>query len=260
MTAGEAGGSVRVDRLEDGAAWRVLLAGSRGNIIDTAMSRRLALVFREAAGTRDLKAIVLEGDGPHFSYGASVEEHLPDRVAEMLEAFHGMFGALLDCAVPVLAAVRGRCLGGGLELAAFCHRVFASPDASLGQPEIVLGVFAPLASTFLRERVGRGSAEDLCLSGRTIPAAEALRIGLVDAIADDPSEAALAYARAHLLPRSASGLRHAVRAVRLDLKRRLADDIAAQERLYLDDLMTTADAGEGIRAFLEKRPPRWRNA
>lgn len=246
--------------LEAGAIRHVRLGGSKGNIIDAAMGRALDDLFRDAGRDRDLKAIIVQGEGAHFSYGASVEEHLPEHVAGMLRGFHGLFTAMLDSAVPVLAAVRGRCLGGGLELAAFCHRVFASPDAQLGQPEIALGVFPPLASTFLRERVGRGAAEDLCLSGRTIAAPEALRIGLVDALADDPFEAALTYARQHLLPRSAASLRHAVRAVRCDLAARFKVDIAALERLYLDDLMKTADAVEGIRAFLEKRPPRWRNA
>jgi cyclohexa-1,5-dienecarbonyl-CoA hydratase len=259
VNAPEAGERIRVEALEDGAVRRVVLANGKGNVIDTPMSRALAGMFRDAARARGLKAILLEGAGAHFSYGASIEEHLPDRVQEMLRAFHGLFAAMLDAAVPALAVVRGRCLGGGLELAAFCHRVFAAPDALFGQPEIALGVFPPVASTFLRERVGRGAAEDLCLGGRTIVAPEALRLGLVDEVAGDPFPAALAYARAHLLPRSASSLRHAVRAVRRDLAGRFAADIAALERLYLDELMKTEDAVEGIRAFLDKRPPRWRD-
>jgi cyclohexa-1,5-dienecarbonyl-CoA hydratase len=260
MDAPGSGDRIRVESLEEGAVRHVLLTGGKGNVIDPPMSRGLTGAFREAARSRGLKVILLQGSGGHFSYGVSVEEHLPDRVREMLRAFHGLFAAMLDAAVPVLAVVRGRCLGGGLELAAFCHRVFASPDALLGQPEITLGVFPPLASTFLRERVGRGAAEDLCLSGRTITAAEALRLGLVDQVAGDPFEAALAYARHYLLPRSASSLRHAVRAVRADLAARFAADIAAQERLYLRGLMKTEDAVEGIRAFLDKRPPRWKDA
>jgi len=251
---------VRVETLEGGAVRRVVLTGSKGNIIDTEMNRALIAVFREAGGAPALKAVLLEGDGAHFSYGASIQEHLPDQVAGMLRGFHDLFRVLIASAVPTLASVRGRCLGGALELAAFCHRVFAAPDALLGQPEIALGLFAPVASMFLRERVGRGAAEDLCLSGRTIGAAEAQRIGLVDVITDDPSGAALAYAHDHLLPRSATSLRHAVRAVRHDLAARFEADIAAQERLYLGDLMKTADAVEGIRAFLEKRRPEWHNA
>ena len=260
MSVREIGGRVRLEPLEGDAIWRVLLIGSKGNIIDAALCAALESVFRDAGRTRELKAILLEGDGKHFSYGASVEEHLPDAVGGMLRAFHGLFAAMLESAVATLAVVRGRCLGGGLELASFCHRVFASPDAVLGQPEIALGVFAPVASLFLRERTGRGPAEDLCLSGRTIGAPEALAVGLVDVVADDPFQSALAYAREHFLPRSAASLRHAVRAVRGDLEARFSADIAVQERQYLDRLMRTHDAEEGIRAFLEKRPPRWTDA
>jgi cyclohexa-1,5-dienecarbonyl-CoA hydratase len=159
-----------------------------------------------------------------------------------------------------LAAVRGQCLGGALELASFCHRVFAAPDAKLGQPEIVLGVFAPVASVALPARVGQSHAEDLCLSGRSIGGEEALRIGLVDELADDPGDAALAYARAHLLPRSASSLRLAVRAVRQGFADRFRADLAEVERLYMNELMSTADAQEGLQSFVEKRKPEWRDA
>jgi cyclohexa-1,5-dienecarbonyl-CoA hydratase len=166
---------------------------------------------------------------------------------------------MLDANVVTLAAVRGQCLGGGLELAAFCNRVFADEGARLGQPEIVLGVFAPVASSVLRERMGSGGAEDLLLSGRTIDAREAFRLGLVDEIHGDPGEAAMAYARAHLMPHSASSLRRAVHAARLGFARRFQQDIQQLETLYLDNLMQTADASEGIHAFLEKRAPIWRN-
>lgn len=251
---------MRLERLEDGAIWRVVLATPRANILDTEKVGALSEIFDRARDAAGLKAVVLEGEGPHFSFGASVEEHLPDRCASMIRGFHALFGRILDASVVTLAAVRGQCLGGGLELASFCHRVFASPDARLGQPEIVLGVFAPVASVILAERVGRGGAEDLCLSGRTVQAEEALAIGLVDALEADPGAAALAYARAHLLPRSASSLRLATRAVRRGFAERFRREIAEVERQYLQDLMSTADAVEGLRAFLDKRPPAWKNA
>jgi cyclohexa-1,5-dienecarbonyl-CoA hydratase len=177
----------------------------------------------------------------------------------MLPRFHRLFRAMDASSVPVLAAVRGRCLGGGLELASFCHRIFAAPDAKLGQPEIALGVFPPVASLILPDRIGRANAEDLCLSGRTVSASEALEMGLVDAVTENPEEAALEYARTHLLPRSASSLRHAVRAIRLSFSRRLEGELAHLENLYLEELMATEDAAEGIQAFLDKRPPSWRN-
>ncbi|MDX1579504.1 MAG: cyclohexa-1,5-dienecarbonyl-CoA hydratase [Gemmatimonadota bacterium] len=246
-------GPVRVEKLEDGAIWRVLLATPKANILDMEKSRLLTDVFTRARDDADLKAVIIEGDGPHFSFGASVQEHLPDQAREMLSGFHGLFFSMLDSAVVTLAAVRGQCLGGGLELAAFCNRIFASPDAKLGQPEIVLGVFAPVASVILAERVGRGAAEDLCLSGRTIDAEKARSMGLVDRLAEDPGVAALDYAREQLLPKSASSLRYAVRAVRHGFARRVRAELAEVERLYLEDLMSTADAVEGLEAFLEKR-------
>lgn len=252
--------TVRVERLDDDAIWRVSMGGGKGNILDQPLMAALTRVFDEAASAARLKAICLEGSGEHFSYGASVQEHLPGEVAGMLRRFHGLVGALLSSGVPVVAAVRGQCLGGGLELASVCHRIVAARDAAFGQPEIALGVFAPVASIVLAERIGRGAADDLCLSGRTIGAGEALAIRLIDAIADDdPSEAALAWVRAHLLPRSASSLRYAVRAARTGLAARLAAELPGIERLYLDGLMSTHDALEGLRAFLEHRPPVWRD-
>ena len=252
-------GPVRIEELDDGAIWRAVLATPKANILDIEKARLLTDLFIRARDATRLKAVIIEGEGLHFSFGASVQEHLPDRVETMLKRFHNLFFAMLDSSVITLAAVRGQCLGGGLELAAFCHRVFASPDAQLGQPEIVLGVFAPVASVILAERTGRGPAEDLCLSGRTIGAEEALAIGLVDQLADDPAEAALRYAREYLLPRSASSLRHAVRAARHGFSQRLRSELGDVERLYLEELMSTVDAIEGLEAFLEKRQPSWQN-
>lgn len=251
-------GPVRVEPLEGGAVLRVVVGGSKGNIIDRAVTEALAAVVAAVRADPAVKAVVLEGDGAHFSFGASVPEHLPDQVEGMLKRFHALLLDLVDASVVVLAAVRGRCLGGGLELVMCAHRVFAHPGAMLGHPEIVLGVIAPFASAFLAERVGRPVAEDLLLTGRAMAADEALRTGLVDEVADDPSAAALAWARAHLLPKSASTLRFAVRAARHGLVARLRADLGALERLYLDDLMATADAREGLDAFLAKRPPAWR--
>jgi cyclohexa-1,5-dienecarbonyl-CoA hydratase len=252
-------GPVTVEKLEGGAYWDVELSGSKGNVLDSRLIEALTAVFEEAEDTRELKAVCLRGKGKDFSFGASVREHLPEEVGEMLPRFHRLFRAIDASGVATLAAVRGQCLGGGLELASFCHRVFAAPDAKLGQPEIVLGVFAPIASLVLPERIGRANAEELCLTGRILEANEAKEMGLVDAVTDEPEAAALEYARKHLLPRSASSLRYAVRALRLSLSRRLEQELGRLESLYLEDLMATEDAVEGIRAFVEKRPPLWRN-
>jgi cyclohexa-1,5-dienecarbonyl-CoA hydratase len=252
--------SIRLESLEQGAVWRVVLATPKANILDMEKSEQLLSIFTRAQKEKSLKAILIEGEGPHFSFGASVEEHRPDTCAAMLHGFHRLFRVILDTAVPTFAAVRGQCLGGALELVSFCNRVIAAPDARLGQPEIVLGVFAPVASVALVERVGRGLAEDLCLSGRSITAEAALAAGLVDQIADDPSAAAMDYIREHLLPKSASSLRLALRAVRYGFARRFNEEIEAVEKLYLDELMSTADAEEGLAAFIGKRKPVWSDA
>ncbi len=251
---------IRVEQLDGGAVWLVRLARPKANIVDAAMTDALRAVFADAHRTASLKTVVLSSEGPNFSFGASVQEHLPANVASMLERFHGLIRVIAVAAVPVLAAVRGQCLGGGLELAAFCNRLFAAPDARFGQPEIALGVFAPVASLLLPERLGRSAAEDLCLSGRTIDAGEALRLGLCDAVVDDPEATALGYARDLLGRHSASSLRHAVRAVRGPFVAGFLRRLAELERTYLDELMATHDAREGIEAFVAKRAPVWRNA
>jgi cyclohexa-1,5-dienecarbonyl-CoA hydratase len=252
---------VRITPVDDGAFWRVTFGAAKGNIIDRAMMAGLSRVFADACRTPGLKAICLEGAGEHFSFGASVQEHLPDQVQAMLAELRLLILEMLDSHIVVLAAVKGQCLGGGLELASVCHRLFASGEAKFGQPEIALGVFAPIASILLPVRLGRAHGEDLCLTGRIVTAAEAHEMGLVDEIVDgDPGAAALAWARTHFTPRSASSLRLAVKAVRASLAAKIREELPELEALYLGELMTSHDANEGLRAFLDKRPPAWRHA
>ena len=252
-------GPVQVQQEAGGSLWRVRLATPKANILDQEKFELLGGIFRRAAGARELKAIILEADGPHFSFGASVEEHLPGSFDTMIRTFHDVVRGALASEVVCLAAVRGQCLGGALELISVCSRIFVAADAMLGQPEIRLGVFPPVASVLLPERIGRARSEDICLSGRILPADEALRIGLVDELTDDPEAAALDYFRRYLEPRSAASLRLAVRAVRVGLSGRLEKELQSAETLYLEELMATEDAVEGLEAFLAKRPPTWRN-
>ena len=240
-----------------GALLRLRLNRPKANIIDAEMIAALEAAFAGHLHDRGLKAILLDAEGPHFSFGASVEEHLPDRCAAMLASFHHLVLAVAKSPVPVLVAITGQCLGGGLELALAGHLIFVAPDAALGQPEIRLGVFAPTASCLLPARIGRAAAEDMLISGRSIGAEEARALGLATAIAPDPSHAAVAYFDAHLAPSSASSLGFAVRAVREDFTALLEARLAAVEALYLDDLMWTEDAVEGLQAFIAKRPAIW---
>ena len=254
---------VTVAPLDSDAFWRVTFGAreSTGNILDADTMTDLTAVFHQTLYQRHLKAIVLEGTGDHFSYGASVQEHMPDQVAAMLRRFRELLTAALDSSVVLIAAVRGQCLGGGLELATIAHRILARRDATFGQPEISLGVFAPAASLLLPIRIGRARAEALCLTGAPVDAPKALEMGLVDELVDDdPAAAALAWARTHLASKSASSLRLAVKAIRADVVAAVAHRLPEIERLYLEELMKTADAREGLMAFLEKRTPHWSDA
>ncbi|RPH66028.1 MAG: cyclohexa-1,5-dienecarbonyl-CoA hydratase [Burkholderiales bacterium] len=241
----------------DGALLRLTLARPKANIVDAAMIAALSEALVAHAGTNRLRAVLLGAEGPHFSFGASVEEHLPARCADMLASLHALILAMLDFPAPILVAVRGQCLGGGLEVALAGGPIFAAGDAQFGQPEMRLGVFAPAASVLLPYRVNQPAAEDLLFSGRSIGADEARAIGLVQQVADDPEAAALAYFDAHLAGKSAASLAHALTAARGAMLRDVRDRLVEVERLYLDRLMKTRDANEGLAAFLAKRKPEW---
>jgi cyclohexa-1,5-dienecarbonyl-CoA hydratase len=243
----------------DGALLRLCLARPKANIVDAEMIAALYRALAEGRDNQDIKAVLLSAEGPHFSFGASVEEHLPDQCASMLSSFHTLISSLFAFPVPVLVSVRGQCLGGGLEIASAGHLIFAAPDAHFGQPEIKLGLIAPAASCLLPLKIGQSRAEDLLLSGRSLNTVEAIEAGLVNFVADDPDAAALEYFDKNYAPLSAAALRHAVRAARLPLAEVVRKRIAAVETLYLEDLMATGDAVEGLNAFLEKRAPVWEN-
>jgi cyclohexa-1,5-dienecarbonyl-CoA hydratase len=240
-----------------GRVLRLRLARPKANVLDAAMIGALAAALEQHRERTDVSAVLLDADGPHFSFGASVEEHLPPKCAEMLADFHALLQAMLDFPAPIFVAVRGQCLGGGLELASAASLIFAAPDAKFGQPEITLGVIAPAASHLLPARIGPGAAADLLLSGRSIDAAEAARLGLVAAIAENPEEAALVWFERHLAVKSAAAIRFANEAARTELADGFRRRIGALERLYLDGVMATHDALEGLNAFLEKRAANW---
>jgi len=214
-----------------------------------------ALLAHRANGK--LRGVLLDAEGPNFSFGASVEEHLPAQCAQMLASLHTLIIAMIEFPAPILVAVRGQCLGGGLEVALAGSLIFASPDAQFGQPEIKLGVFAPAASVLLPYRVNQPMAEDLLFSGRPIGAEEARAAGLVHTVFADPETAALAYFNDHLAGMSASSLACALAAARAPMIRDVRQRLAEVERLYLDRLMATRDANEGLTAFLAKRRPQW---
>jgi cyclohexa-1,5-dienecarbonyl-CoA hydratase len=244
--------------LHGGRVARLTLRAPKANILDAEMIAALDEAIRRVELRTDLHAIVVTSEGPHFSFGASVQEHLPDQIAVTLGALHGVLRRLLAAPAPTIAAVRGQCLGGGFELALGCDLIIAHKDASLGCPEIKLGVFPPAASVLLPARIGAARAAALTLTGVSLTAADAAAAGLVARVADGDLDVALdAWLAESFLPRSAAGLRFAATAVRQGVARAVEDMLPRAERIYLEGLMREPDAVEGIRAFLEKREPRW---
>jgi len=245
----------------DGRVREFRLGGSRGNLITEALVRDLRDAVRAAAADPALKLIIIAGAGEHFSYGADVGEHLPERIGDVLPMFHQLIGELLSCDVPTLARVSGYCLGGGFELALACSILWCDRTAKIGVPEISLGVFPPVAAVLLSEKVSRVVAADLILTGRTITGDEAHRIGIASHVAEraDLERQLQDFIVTHVLPKSASSLRFASAALQSHLRHHFAQEIPAIEALYLDKLMHTHDAVEGARAFLEKRPPDWQD-
>lgn len=243
-------------RERGGRLLHVTLARPRANLVDAEMIAALRHAFATHRGG-SIAGAILDAEGPHFSFGASVEEHLPENCAAMLASLHGLILEMLDWPAPITVCVRGQCLGGGLELALAGSRIVAAPDAKLGQPEIRLGVFAPAASCLLPFRVNQSDAEDLLLTGRSVDAATARTMGLVAEIAEDPVAAAYAWFDSHLAERSSSSLAQAIAAARVGYAADVRARLGVVERQYLEVLMRTNDANEGLRAFLDKRAPRW---
>jgi cyclohexa-1,5-dienecarbonyl-CoA hydratase len=244
---------------KDGRILRLTLARPKANIVDHAMLTAIRTALEEHRDLADIAAVLVDAEGPNFSFGASVEEHLPGQCEQMLKLIDGTVLDLIEYPVPVLVAVRGFCLGGGLEVACGGTLIFAAPGAQFGQPEIQLGVFAPAGSCLLPEMIGQAHAEDLLYSGRTIATEAAHRIGLVHTIADAPEAAAMEYIEQQLLPRSTFALRQAVSAARAEFAARIREKLIRVENMYMEELMTSHDAVEGLKSFIEKRLPEWQN-
>lgn len=240
-----------------GAVHTITMDKPPGNVIDIALCEQLRGAIASAAESIDGKVLVLRGAGKHFSFGASVEEHLPDQAPAMLAAVGGVVRDLIGFPYPTLAGIQGSCLGGGLEVALSCGVLIAEKSAILASPEIKLGVLPPAAMALLPGR----EAEDVLLTGRNLTAKEARRLGIVNrVVADGQLDSAIRdFVAEHYVPRSAHSLRLATKAVREGKREELEKRLEAAERLYVEELLPTHDGVEGIRAFMEKRPPAWKN-
>jgi cyclohexa-1,5-dienecarbonyl-CoA hydratase len=241
----------------DGIA-RVILDSPPLNILTQGLLAELRAALAPLAADATLRVLVLGAQGKHFSAGADVAEHLPPTFEAMIPEFIATIEALRGFPVPVVAAVRGRCLGGGFELVQAADLVVAGAGASFGQPEIVLGVIAPVACALLPTLCGPGRAAEILYTGDAVTAAQAHAMGLVARVAAEEAVDGEALALAGRIARhSAAALRIAKRAARAGSEARVADALRTAGRLYVEDLMRTADAREGLTAFLEKRPAAW---
>ena len=230
------------------------------NIIDIPMIGELHRALLLVHASSDVKVLVIDHQGKAFSAGVSIKDHTPDKVGEMLEKFHEMFRVLNSLAVPSVALVDGMALGGGCELAVFCDMVVASDRATFGQPEIKVGVFPPVAAVLFPHLMGRNRALELVLTGETIDAAEAKSMGLINKVfsAQNFRERAEEFV-GKLNCWSGPVLKLTKRAVDHGLYTSVSQGLSVVERLYLNELMQTEDAREGLNAFLEKRQPVWKN-
>lgn len=240
-----------------GALW-ISLHRPPLNVLDVATIGRIGETLRGLLSRRDLKALVLRSaiDGT-FSAGVDVADHTRERAGEMLEAFDTLIRLLDELPQVTLAAVDGRCLGGGCELAATCDIVLATPRSSFAQPEIDVGCFPPVAAALLPRLVGRAAFE-IVLAGAPVSAAEAARIGLITRVVDDLEHDTAAWV-ARLAEKSGAVLAVARKALRRGTRGDLGEALSRMEALYRDELLPTEDAEEGVRAFLEKRRPRWKD-
>lgn len=242
---------------EGGARW-ITLDRPPLNVLDLATVEALDAALAPLAGRADLKAIVFRSAlARTFSAGVDVRDHARERVGAMLESVHRVFRRLDALPQATVAAVDGTCLGGGCELAVACDIVLATPKAVFGQPEIDVGCFPPVASVLLPRRAGRAAAE-MILTGAPLAAADALRAGLVSRVVDD-LEAETRRVVKLLSGKSAAVLALARRALRAGAVGPFPDALKAVEDLYRDELARTEDMEEGVRAFTEKRPPRWKD-
>lgn len=230
------------------------------NIMNIAMMEEINSVLKEWKDKKDMKLLLFNAKGKAFSAGVDVGEHMGDLAPKMIEVFDGMFRLLHTYSIPIVASVHGACLGGGCELALFCDMVIATENAKFGQPEIQVGVFPPLAVYLFPRIIGRKAATELILTGRIITSQEAKEMGLVNRVVkDDELEKGTEEFIKGIRGLSAEVLRWTKKAIVENMEEDLEKALSTIEDIYLNKLMKTHDANEGLKAFLEKRRPQWKN-
>jgi cyclohexa-1,5-dienecarbonyl-CoA hydratase len=237
---------------------RIALRHPPLNVIDIPMMQELAHSLAEIEARSDLSVILIRGEDKAFSAGVDVAAHTPDKVEAMLGKFHAIIRALVATRKVTIAAVHGHCLGGGAELAMVCDIVYTAASARWGFPEIKLACYPPVACTALAALVGQKRAAELILTGCTINGAEAAEIGLANgAFPESELTGAAEECIGHLLKLSPAALSIAKRASYGWDSMHFDKGLARAEKIYFEELIRTADAQEGVRAFMEKRDPKW---
>jgi cyclohexa-1,5-dienecarbonyl-CoA hydratase len=237
---------------------RITLHNPPVNVIDIPMMEQLAQAVADAESRSEIATIVFSGGDKAFSAGVDIAAHLPEKVEEMLQKFHAIFRALVSSRKVSIAAVHGHCLGGGAELAMVCDIVITSESALWGFPEISLGCFPPVAAVALAAVVGQKHAADLILTGRKFDGLEARFLGLANsAVPDHEVKEKLDELLARLDKQSPASLALTKKALYAWDSMHFDKGLARAEKIYLEELVRTEDAGEGIRAFLEKRDAHW---
>jgi cyclohexa-1,5-dienecarbonyl-CoA hydratase len=240
-------------------AARITLRNPPLNVIDIPMMDDLSAALTEIESRPEISVVVIRGEGSCFSAGVDVAAHTPGKVAAMLEKFHHVIRSLIATRKVTVASVHGHCLGGGAELAMVCDLVYSAEDAQWGFPEIQLGCFPPIAVTALSALVGQKRASHLILTGRTITGTEAAAIGLASgAVRAEQLESTVVETARKLSSLSSAALAIAKKAIYAWDSVHFDKGLARAEKIYLDELMHTEDAHEGIRAFIEKRQPKWK--
>ncbi len=237
---------------------RVILANPPVNVIDLQMMDELQVVLSELEQRADIVGLVFAGSDRAFSAGVDIGIHTPDKAHEMLEKFHGVIKAVIASTKVTVAAVRGTCLGGGAELAAVCDMVFTADSANWGFPEISIGHFPPVACAMLGGLIGQKHASELILTGRQISGEDAMRIGLAnEALPEDELAEIVDDTCDRLSQLSPSALRLAKKALYTWDAMHFDKGLQKAEKIYFEELINTEDAAEGVKAFIEKRTPKW---
>jgi cyclohexa-1,5-dienecarbonyl-CoA hydratase len=239
---------------------RITLDRPPANVLSVDTMREINSALEALEYQRDVKLVVLSAAGKYFSPGFELGDHLGDRAYIMLEEYHGIFENLAKTDKPSLAVVAGPALGAGSLLAAGCDIVYAAASAKFGHPEVKGGVFNPMAAALLPRLVGRKKAFEMLLGGQSITAAEAERIGLITrAVPDDKLEAEVAALVQRFQDSSAVVMQNTRRGISGALDLPLLDAIRHAEDVYLNVLMSTEDAEEGLKAVMAKRKPVWKD-